>query len=75
MCSLHFNHLLDISLANILSHSVGCCFLFVNSFLHCTKAFEFDVVPLAYFSFPDPDPEGTDPKNILAKNGVKECAA
>ena len=49
--------------------------MFVNSFLHCTKPFEFDVVPIAYFSFPDPNPEGTDPKNILAKSGVKECAA
>ena len=40
LCILDINPLLDISYANILSHSVGCFFiLLIASFLCCVKAF------------------------------------
>ena len=45
---LDINPFLDISFANILSHSVGGPFRFV-SFLHCAKAFLFAVVPFVDF--------------------------
>ena len=41
--------LLAASFAKIFSHSVGCLFIFLNDFLCCAKAFEFNYVPLIYF--------------------------
>ena len=45
MCYLYIldmNLLLDVSLENIFSHSVGCLFCFVYGFFCCTKAFKFN---------------------------------
>ena len=50
-CILDFNPLEDVSFADILSHSVGCLFPFVDGFVHSTEAFEFNVVLFVYFCF------------------------
>ena len=48
---LDTNPLLDMSFANILSHSVSCFFSFVDCFLCSTEAFYFDEVPTVYYYF------------------------
>ena len=48
---LEINSLSAISFAIIFSHSEGCLFTLLNSFLCCAKAFKYNQVPLVYFSF------------------------
>ena len=51
---LEFRPLSVALMAKIFSHSVGCLFFlffFFSGFLCCAKAFEFNQVPLVYFSF------------------------
>ena len=45
---LDTNPLLDISFANIFSHSVGCLFVWLIISFTVQKLFKFDVVPFAY---------------------------
>ena len=45
------NSLLVASLAIIFSHSEGCLFILLFTFLHCAKAFKFNQVPFVYFCF------------------------
>ena len=47
---LEINPLSDVSLVNIIPCS-GLPFHFVDAFLCCVKAFQFDVFPFVYFSF------------------------
>ena len=42
---------LSFSFAIIFSHSEGCLFTLLISFLFCAKAFKFNQVPLVYFYF------------------------
>ena len=48
---LDTNPLLDMSLANIFSHSVNCLLVLLIFFLCCEEAFYFDVVPIVYVCF------------------------
>ena len=48
---LKFNPLSVVSFAIIFSHSEGCLFTLLYSFLCCAKAFKFNQVPLIYFGF------------------------
>ena len=48
---LKSNSLSVVSFASIFSHSEGCLFTLLNSFLCCAKAFKFNQVPLVYFLF------------------------
>lgn len=49
-CMFGYYALIGLSFANI-SHSVGCFFQFDDEFLHCEKAFKFDLVPFVRFCF------------------------
>ena len=46
---LEINSLSVVSFAIIFSHSEGCFFHFICSFLCCAKAFKFNQAPLVYF--------------------------
>ena len=46
---LEINSLSVVSFAIIFSHSEGCLFILLFSFLCCAKAFKFNQVPLVYF--------------------------
>ena len=48
---LETNPLSVVSFAIIFSHSEGCLFILLFSFLCCAKAFKFNQVPLVYFCF------------------------
>ena len=48
---LEINPLSVVSFAIIFSHSEGCLFTLLVSFLFCAKAFKFNQVPLVYFYF------------------------
>ena len=46
---LNVNPLSVVSFGNILFHSVGLFFHFIDGFLCCAKAFKFDKLSLVYF--------------------------
>ena len=71
LCILDVNPLSDVSFANIFSHSVGGLFIFVDSFLQCAKACQFDVVPFVDFCFCFPYLGDRAKKNI-SKTNIKE---
>ena len=48
---LEINPLSVVSFAIIFSHSEGCLFTLLISFLCCEKAFKINQVPLVYFCF------------------------
>ena len=48
---LEINPLSVVSFAIIFSHSEGCLFTLLYSFLCCAKAFKFNQVPPVYFCF------------------------
>ena len=48
---LNVNPLSVVSFGNILFHSVGLFFHFIDGFLCCAKAFKFDYTPFIYYYF------------------------
>ena len=71
---LEINPLSVVSFAIIFSHSEGCLFTLLYSFLCCAKAFKFNQIPLLYFCFYFCDPTRWVTED-LALIYVIECSA
>ena len=50
---LDINPLSDVSLVNMISHSVGCLFILLMGYYYfcCAEPFYSDVIPFVYFFF------------------------